>query len=62
MALKLLLNNFNPFIDEAFNGEQAINKVKVRASDKKYYDYIFMDLTMPIMDGYTATRQLKYMV
>ena len=63
MALKLLLNNFNAFfIDEAFNGEQAVNKVKERASEKKYYDYIFMDLTMPIMDGYMATQQLKYMV
>lgn len=63
MALKLLLINFSPFlIDEAFNGEQAVNKVKERASEKKYYDYIFMDLTMPIMDGYVATEQLKCMV
>jgi CheY-like chemotaxis protein len=56
MALKLLLNNFDVLlIDEAYNGEQAVNKVKERASEKIYYDYIFMDLTMPIMDGYVAT-------
>jgi hypothetical protein len=35
MALKLLLNNFNVFlIDEAYNGEQAIYKVKEHAIKK----------------------------
>jgi len=32
-----------------------VNRVKERASEKKYFDYIFMDLSMPIMDGYVAT-------
>ena len=41
-------------VDHAFNGLEAI-----ALADKNSYDLVLMDLKMPVMDGYEATRQLK---
>ncbi|WP_375578185.1 PAS domain S-box protein [Marivirga tractuosa] len=40
--------------DLAFSGSAAIEKVK-----KNDYDLILMDIQMPVMDGVTATREIK---
>jgi len=40
--------------DLAFSGAAAIDKVK-----KNDYDLILMDIQMPVMDGVTATREIK---
>jgi CheY-like chemotaxis protein len=41
-------------VDLATNGQEAINAVKENS-----YDAVLMDVQMPVMDGYTATKAIR---
>lgn len=43
--------------DCAVNGKEAVEKFE--DSPAGYYDAILMDVQMPVMDGYTATRKIR---
>ena len=44
-------------VETAENGKEAVEMVQ--ASSKGYYDLILMDLQMPVMNGYEATKAIR---
>lgn len=55
MLLDVILSGFNFDIIKAINGLQAVEICK----SNKNIDLILMDLKMPIMNGYEATKQIR---
>ncbi|MDR0929777.1 MAG: response regulator [Oscillospiraceae bacterium] len=51
-----MLETTGLIIEEAENGKIAVD---LFTKDPERYDLIFMDLHMPEMDGYTATREIR---
>ncbi len=44
-------------IDKAYNGKEAVELFSKNPCG--YYNLIFMDIQMPVMDGYEATSQIR---
>ncbi|MBP3884707.1 MAG: amino acid permease [Olsenella sp.] len=53
----LILEDVGFNLESAENGKVAVEKV--RASQPGYYDAILMDVQMPVMNGYEATRAIR---
>ena len=52
-----ILREYGFRVDTAENGAVAVEKVSIAAPGS--YDLVLMDVQMPIMDGYTATRKIR---
>ncbi len=53
-----LLEGFGYSVDIVFNGQEAVNTLKNLAENNPY-DLVLMDLQMPIMGGYEATKHIR---
>jgi CheY-like chemotaxis protein len=52
--ISLVLTEQGLWVDEADNGQDALDKMAAGS-----YDVVLMDIQMPLMDGYAATRELR---
>ncbi len=52
-----LIGNTGVSVESAKNGREALEKFE--NSEEGYYDLIFMDIQMPVMNGYEAARAIR---
>ena len=56
---QMILTQMGFSVETAENGQLAVERLK--AVGPGYFDLILMDIQMPVMDGYTATRIIRSM-
>lgn len=52
--LRIMLENTGAIVDEAVTGDEA-----VRMFSREKYDMVFMDLHMPVMNGYNSAKNIR---
>jgi two-component system, chemotaxis family, chemotaxis protein CheY len=45
--------------DTAVNGQEAVDCFKRSITAKEYYDVIFLDIKMPVMDGHETLQHIR---
>ena len=54
---KLLLEREGVQVTVAVNGQEAVQKFKEKGDG--YFDFVFMDINMPVLDGFGAAKQIR---
>ncbi len=58
--LKHYLTNWNMEVDEAENGQQALDRLKVMHTKNQLYHIAYIDESMPVMDGKTLAHNMAH--
>jgi len=59
MVAQMMLENAGAQVERADNGQEAVEKFA--RSEASYYDAVLMDVMMPVMGGYEATKAIRAM-
>ena len=57
--ISFLLKKAGAHVNVADNGEAAVSRALHALSENRPFDVILMDMQMPVLDGYAATRRLR---
>lgn len=57
--VRAILEEEGLIVEEAENGAEAVELLKEKGKD--YYDIILMDIQMPVLNGYEATKAIRMM-
>ena len=57
--IKFLLKKAGANVEVAENGKEGMEKALQAYNDGAAFDVVLMDMQMPVMDGYTASANLR---
>ena len=57
--ISFLLKKAGAEVTVVENGQEAIEQIERAKASEHAYDIVLMDMQMPVLDGYAATRQLR---
>ena len=59
LVLREMLSDTGAEIDEAANGNNALNSIRQAAEEGHPYQFILLDMAMPSVDGFEVARRLR---